>query len=100
MSPFKDIFTSRSSEAPNIGEAFAMLMKAVQNEADVFIKILRLYTRGGETWQELVNTVERLHATSEPADKTGAPPAKTKTDSQAAPAREDTGDTEDSCPNG
>lgn len=100
MSPFKDVFPPRSSESPNIAEALSVLMKALQNEADVFIKILRLYTRGGETWKELVNTVERLHAASEPSDKPGAVRTQTNTSPQTTPARDDKDDAEDNSPNG
>ncbi len=99
MSPFKDVFPPRSSESPNIAEALSMLMQALQNEADVFIKILRLYTRGGETWKELVNTVERLHAASESADKPDTPPATTYSP-RTTPARDDKADAEDNSPNG
>lgn len=99
MSPFKDVFPPRSSESPNIAEALSMLMRALQNEADVFIKILRLYTRGGETWKELVNTVDRLHAASESGDKPDTQPTKPNPP-RTAPPRHDTGDTEDNSPNG
>jgi hypothetical protein len=95
MSPFKDAFPPRSSDSPNIAEALSMLMKALQNEADVFIKILRLYTRGGETWQELVSTVERLHAASESTDKPGATPGDARPAPPTVTPREDIADSDE-----
>lgn len=66
---------SPSSESgPSLTEAMGMLMQALQKEADIFIKLVTVYSKGGPGWEEVRQTIERVHEQQQ-HERPGAEPA-------------------------
>lgn len=65
-----------SGSGPTISQAMGLLMQALQNETDTFLKILSICSKGGPPWQEVCEVVERVYAAQENAPRPGATPAE------------------------
>lgn len=64
-----------SGAGPSLTEAMGILMQALQNEAEIFIKLVSVYSKGGAGWDEVRETIERVYEGQQQAPKPAAEPA-------------------------
>jgi len=65
-----------SESGPSLNEAMGMLLQALQKEADIFIKLVSIYSSGGPGWEEVRQTIERVHEERQQSPRPGASPAE------------------------
>lgn len=68
----------------SVTEALRLLMLALQNEADPFIKLLHIFSKGGQGWEEMKQTIDRVYDTVYP----DVPPSDEPQESETAPTSE------------
>lgn len=50
----------RESGLP-VAEAMRLLLQALQNEAETFVKLISIYTQGGAGWLKVEKTIEQVY---------------------------------------